>query len=110
MSLTFNADELAALKSGIQNIGIFFRLEVDPVVRIWLGAGDIRPGVNVLDVSGQTYHGFGAIGAVPAIKQLMGGAAERVEFSASGVSSDLLTIASGNDADAVKGCRVDVGF
>lgn len=108
--MNFNEAELAALKSGMQRIGIFVRIATDPIVYIWLGAGDIKPGVNVLDTTGVTYSGLGAIANVPSVKQLMSGAAERVDFVISGVSGDVLTIATGNDADDVKGSRVDVGF
>lgn len=102
--------EKEELASGFQNIGIFFRLDVDPPVRIWLGFGDIRPGVNVLDPTGATYHGFGEIAAVPAVKQMINGAAERVEFSLSGVEGEVLELAAAHDAEAVKGKRVSVGF
>lgn len=106
MKLT--AAEKAELATGRQNIGIFFWLEPD--TRIWLGFGDIRPGVNVIDTTGQTYHGFGEIPAVPAVKQMINGAAERVDFTLSGVSGEILAIAAAHDAESVKGKRVSVGF
>jgi hypothetical protein len=108
--MIFNAAELAALESGTQRIGVFFRLETDPVVRLWLGAGNIKPGINTLDAAGAEYKGFGALPSVPAFKQLINGAAVRVDFTLSGVSGDLLQIASGNDAEQVKGKPVAVGF
>lgn len=108
--MTFNDAELAALESGSQRIGIFFRLDTDPIVRLWLGFGKIKPGVNAYDVTGAEYKGFGAITNVPAFKQLLNGAAERVEFTLSGVSGDVMQIASGDDAEQVKGKRVAVGF
>ncbi|MBW7967586.1 hypothetical protein [Bradyrhizobium sp. BR 10261] len=108
--MTFSDDELAALASGNVSIGVFFRLETDPIVRLWLGFGDIAPGVNVLDVTGAIYHGFGELRDVPAFKQLLNGAAERVEFNLSGVSGELLTLASGSDANVVKGKPATLGF
>lgn len=110
--MDFNDAELAALDSGIVKIGIFFRLDVDPdPVRLWLGYGAIEPGTNVLDTeSGATYLGMGELQNVPAIKQLINGAAERVEFALSGVSGEVLAIASGNDADEIKGASATVGF
>lgn len=107
---SFNTDELAALDSGVVNKGIFFRLATDPVVRLWLGFGKIAPGVNVLDPDGETYNGFGELVNVPTFKQLLNGSAERVDFTLSGVSGELLGIASGNDAEEVKGKSVAVGF
>lgn len=108
--MIFNDAEIEVLKSGMQRIGIFFRLNVDPVVRLWLGVGKIDPGVSTFDPLGATYLGFGAINQVPPIKQLLNGTAERVDFIVSGVSGEILTIATGADAQAVKGKEVAVGF
>jgi hypothetical protein len=108
--MNFNAAEDAALQSGAQRIGIFFFLDTDPAVRIWLGAGKIKPGVNTYDSVGAEYKGFGAIRDIPSIKQLLNGKAARVEFTVSGVKGDILQIASGGDAKQVKGRRVGVGF
>lgn len=108
--MNFNEAETAALESGSQRVGLFFRLETAPIVRLWLGFGTIDPGVNRYDVTGAEYHGFGEIQNVPAVKQLINGKAERVEFTLSGVSGELLRIASGGDAQQVKGKRVAVGF
>lgn len=109
--MNFNDEELAALQSGVVRIGIFFRLDVAPdPVRLWLGFGDIRPGVDALDPAGALYRGLGELKSVPAVKQMLNGAAERVEFTLSGVSGDLLEISSGDDADAVKGRPATVGF
>jgi hypothetical protein len=108
--MILNDDELAALESDALNIGIFFRLETTPIVRIWLGFGNIDPGVNVYDLTGAEYTGFGEIHDVPAFKQLINGAAERVDFTISGVSGDILAVASGGDSEQVKGKRVAFGF
>lgn len=108
--MNLNDDELASLDSGSQRIGIFFRLETDPIVRLWLGFGSIEPGINAYDMTGAEYVGFGAIQDVPAFNQLINGKAERVDFTISGVSGDILKIASGGDAEQVKGKKVAVGF
>jgi hypothetical protein len=108
--MTLNDDELSVLESGSQRIGIFFRLETDPIVRLWLGFGDIKPGLNAYDSVGEKYNGLGAIQSVPSFKQLMNGKAERVDFTLSGVSGEILEIASGGDAEQVKGKRVALGF
>lgn len=110
MSIALSAAEEDQLASGNQNVGYFFRLETDPIVRIWLGFGDIKPGLNALDPAGVVYEGLGEISGLPAMKQLMNGAAERIEFTASGVSGEILKIASGGDAQQVKGKRVSAGF
>jgi hypothetical protein len=108
--MLLNDAESAALSADVQNIGIFFRLETDPIVRIWLGVGDIKPGVNVLDMDGAIYQGAGTLAPVPTFKALINGAAERVEFTASGVSGEILAIASGGDSEQVKGKKCSVGF
>jgi len=108
--MTLSDAELAVLESGQQRIGIFFRLETDPIVRLWLGVGNIMPGVNAYDLTGAEYIGFGAIQSVPAFKQLINGKAERVDFTISGVSGEILGIASGGDSEQVKGKPVAVGF
>ncbi|WP_316188328.1 MULTISPECIES: hypothetical protein [unclassified Bradyrhizobium] len=108
--ISFNDAELAALGSGIHRLGIFFRLDVDPVVRLWLGVGKIRPGVNVYDPVGAEYKGLGQIADLPPFKQLTNGAAERITFTLSGVSGDVLKIASSGDAQQVKGARCAYGF
>lgn len=108
--MIFNGDELTALEAGTVRVAIFFRLETVPVVRIWLGIGNIQPGINVYDVTGAEYKGFGAIQNVPSFNQLVNGKAERIEFTISGVSGDIHAIASGGDAQQVKGKRVAIGL
>lgn len=108
--MNLNAAELAVLESGMQRIGVFFRLATTPVVRLWLGIGNIEAGVNVFDATGATYQGFGEIQNVPEFNQMINGAASRVEFSLSGVSGDVLALASGDDAEDVKGKDVAVGL
>lgn len=106
--MNFNGAELAALDSSNFRLGVFFRLATDPVVRLWLGFGNIEPGVNAYDLSGALYRGCGELLDVPAFRQLLNGAAERVRFGFSGVSGDVLSIAAG-EASIVKGKAVAVG-
>ncbi|HYD66164.1 hypothetical protein [Azospirillum sp.] len=108
--INFNDAEIAALQSGVQNIAAFFRLDTDPVVRLWLGFGNIRAASNVFDPDGAEYVGFGELRDLPSFNQIMNGAAQRVEFTLSGVSGEVLQIAANQDADEVKGKRVAVGF
>lgn len=108
--LTFNDDELEALESGTQRIGYLFRLATDPVVALWLGVGSLKPGVNAYDDPGIEYLGLGEVQDIPDLSQLINGRAERVEFSLSGVSGRVLEIASGGDAQQVKGKDVALGF
>lgn len=108
--ITFNEAELTMLDSGMHRIGYFWRIDLDPVVRLWLGVGDISPGANVYDVDGAVYKGLGQITTLPPFKQLTNGAAERITFTLSGVSGKVLQAASGGDPTQVKGKRVASGF
>jgi hypothetical protein len=102
--------EYTALDGGSFRIGFFFRLATDPVVRLWLGVGKIAPGVNAIDLTGAVYTGFGEIVNVPAFRQLINGQAERVEFTLSGVSEQIIQIASQEDAPNVRGKDCALGF
>lgn len=107
MDLT--AAELAVLDAGSQRIGIFFYLATTPAVRIWMGVGKMEPGVNAIDLTGQTYNGFGELVDVPVIRTLVNGAAERMEFLLSGVSQQVLDLAA-DDAEEVKNKEGALGF
>lgn len=101
--------ELSALDADAQRIGAFFRLATDPIVRLWLGVGPINPGVNALDLTGQTYRGLGELLNLPEFQHLLNGQAERVEFSLSGVSDEVLALASA-ESNNVQGKACDVGI
>jgi hypothetical protein len=107
--MSFNALETAALAKGTRRIGVFFLLETDTPVALWLGYGKIRPGINVFDPVGREYKGFGELQNVPAVKQLLNGSAMRQDFVLSGVKGDVLD-AIASDSEAVKGKPVRVGY
>jgi hypothetical protein len=109
--MNLSSVELVALAGNSARIGVFFRLETDPVVRLWLGVGPFETTQpDVLDAIGAKYNGFGEIADLPALKQMVNGSAQRVDFTISGVTGDILQVASGGDAQQVKGKRVSVGF
>lgn len=107
---SFNAAELAALRSRMYRLAIFFRLDSVPVVRLWLGFGNIVPGADVFAEDGAVYRGLGELRTVPNFNQLLNGVAERVEFTISGVSGEILQIAQGDDAEAIQRKNVAVGY
>jgi hypothetical protein len=98
-----------ALASSAPRIGIFFRLSVDPIVRLWLGVGNCDAGIDVADGAGATYSGLGEMVNLPSLTQLVNGAADRVEFHLSGVSRRVLQLAS-SESDEVKGAALLVGI
>jgi hypothetical protein len=108
--MNLNAAEIAALDQDSQNIGIFLRLDSAPPVRIWLGFAAIEPGVNVLDATLAQYLGFGELRDIPAVKQLLNGAAERVDITLSGVDGSVLQLAALNDVQAIKGKGLHIGI
>lgn len=111
--MSFSATELTQLSAGLPRLGIFFRLEADPVVRLWAGVGNIEPGVNAFDLTGATYKGTGEIAELPAISHLFDGTADRVEFTLSGISPTALAeIAPQLAAQqaAIQGVIVTVGW
>lgn len=107
--MNLNAAEIAALDQDSQNIGVFMRLDTATPVRIWLGFGAIEPGINVLDAAGAQYLGFGELRDIPSFKQLLNGAAERVDITLSGVDGSVLQLAAINDVQAVKGKGMHIG-
>jgi hypothetical protein len=106
--MILSAAELLALKSGPPNLAIFMRLAMATPLRCWLGIGDIRPGLNALDPDGVLYHGFGQLLNIPAMAQLINGAAERVDISLCGVDDGILALAG--FANAVQGKACDIGL
>lgn len=95
--------------SGAPRYSIFFLLETtDGPVRAWLGFGDYPLEADDVDTEGGTYKGIGLVGEVPALRQLVGGLAERVEFTLNGADDITLALAD-EDADTVRNAPVHVG-
>jgi hypothetical protein len=105
--LPLTADEISVLDSDTQRIGIFFRMATDPIVRVWLGVGDIRPGANAYDLSDEVYSGLGQLIDVPALSQLINGVADRITFHVSGISPETMALAAAGSN--VKGATVAIG-
>ena len=95
------------LERAEQRLGIFFRLGITPVQRLWAGVGLVA--ISDADDGEVTYRGFGELMNVPAVTQLVNGVADRVDFIISGVSRVALETAA-IESDLVKGAAVDVGL
>lgn len=105
--LPLTDDEISVLESDTQRIGIFFRMATTPIVRVWLGVGDIRPGANAYDASDELYSGLGQLIDVPALSQLINGVADRITFHVSGISPETMALAAAGSN--VKGASVAIG-
>jgi hypothetical protein len=100
----------AALADARPRIGIYFRLMISPVARLWLGIGDCLAGIDATDgVDGSVYRGLGAVLDVPAFQQMVNGAADRIEFKLSGVSQRVRDMAA-SESETVKGVALNIGI
>lgn len=91
-----------------RRIGIFFRLAVTPVQRLWLGTGLVAV-KDVIDTDGAVYRGFGELSNLPVVSQLLNGVADRYEFAVSGVKAEATQMAA-LESDDVRGARVNLGL
>ena len=98
----------AQLASAIYRLGIFIRIDgLSPVLRFWLGIGDAVAIVDATDGTGATYSGLGQLLDVPAFNQVINGAADRFDVKLSGVSADVINMAS-TEADTIKGQPLNI--
>lgn len=99
------------LQGGTIRPSIFFRMAMPsgPVTRLWGGFGDFIMPANTYDAASQTYTGIGQLVEVPVMQQLLGGAAERVTFTLSGVDANIAALAD-SEASLVRGSQIQVGF
>ena len=105
--------ESAFLAAGLPRLGVFFQLGIAPPVRLWLGVGGVKPGVNALDDAGALYRGAGELLDVPAFAHLFDGTADRVEFSIAGMPESVLHEIAPQLGDAqqlIQGKPVYVGW
>lgn len=109
--MVFTDAENAVLDSGITRFGFFFRLEtlLGTIIRLWLGVGNIKPGVNSLDLSSETYRTAGVLMDYPAFEQLVGFGSESVTFSLSGINQQVVDLAI-EGAGELQGAQINTGF
>lgn len=99
------------LQGGTIRPAVFFRMALNDssVVRVWGGMGNFSLPANTFDASAQIYSGIGQINDLPAMTQLLGGAAERVTFTMSGVDATMAMLAD-SEAPLVRGAQIQVGL
>ncbi|ADL00704.1 hypothetical protein [Brevundimonas subvibrioides] len=104
-------DQAAAMSAmGAPYYSLFFYMEAaSGPVRAWLGVGDYPLPADDVDTVGGTYLGIGLVGDIPALSQLVGGLAERVQFTLNGADEQTLSLADGS-AEEVRNAPVHVGI
>lgn len=85
-----------------------FRMAVDPVLYIWTGFGLLETPADAIDAGGATWLGGSHILDMPALKLLLGGAADRLDIRVNGVDAETLRLAQ-EDRDEVNGAGVMIG-
>lgn len=86
-----------------------FRLASDPVCALWTGFGWLATPPDAVDPGGGYWRGAGEILAIPTLKALINGVAERARFSLSGVSSETLRLAK-EDRLTVRNAELRIGW
>ena len=86
-----------------------FRLESDPVCRLWSGFGPLEIPADNVEPAPATYSGAAELLALPALKALINGAAGRYTFNLSGVAAETLRLAQ-EDRDTVEGAVLRIGY
>lgn len=87
---------------------ILVRIASDPPARLWSGVGDLLVLADGVEPEDSVYLGGASLVAAPDFQQLMNGTADRLEFTLSGVSSHIVSLAM-EEADSVKGAALDLG-
>ncbi len=90
-------------------LGIFFRLDTDPGLHIWVGINDIPAGFDSLDEDGTVYLGGGRLLNIPTLEVLVNGQSGSVEFGLSGIDPDTAQKVLDNLPD-VRGKDLKIGF
>lgn len=78
-------------------------------LRIWTGIGDLEIQTDGIDAVGGPYQGIGLLSSVPPLRQLVGGAAERLEFSLAVADGPVFDLAD-DEADDIINAPVDLGL
>lgn len=90
-------------------LGVFFRMDTDPPLHIWMGVSDIPAGFDGIDPDGTVYLGGGRLLNVPSLEVLCNGQSGSVVFGISGI--DPATASEVLDAmPSVRGKQVVIGF
>jgi len=82
-------DDVIAAMRGSHSLGIFFRMDTNPALHLWMGINDIPAEFDhAIDLEGTVYLGGGRLGGIPTLEVLINGVADRVEFQMTGISPE----------------------
>jgi hypothetical protein len=107
--MSYVSTDVAASFRGSINLGIFFRLDTDPALHLWLGVNDVPIGIPGIDASGTVYLGAGRLLDIPALDVLLNGQAARVEIGVAGVDADFMAKLNA-EAPPVKSKECNIGI
>lgn len=88
---------------------VLFRLDCDPVAALWSGHGWLDTPADFIDGGGRRWSGAGALLNVPALKILVNGAADRLDFVLSGATAEIVNLVR-EGRDSVKDADVHIGY
>lgn len=92
----------------VTRISWLMRIDSDPPGYLWTGHGPLETPGDAVDPAGATWLGAGHLVAIPALRALINGVAERVSFTLSGASDETLRLAT-DDKDTIKRAEVRIG-
>ncbi len=99
---------IQAMKGSYQ-LGIFLHVETNPALHVWFGINDIPAGFDSLDQNGTVYLGAGRLIGVSTLEVLVGGLADSVEFTMSGIDPDT-AMRTLDSIPEVRGARCYIGI
>lgn len=87
---------------------VLIRIGSHVPARIWSGVGDLFIPADDVEPGDSIYLGGAALISAPDFQQLINGTADRLQFTLSGVTSEIIALAI-EDAESVKGADLDLG-
>lgn len=85
-----------------------FRVASDEPIRLWSGNGDLWAPPCLFEPDGAIYSGMGELAELPPLQALINGIAQRVAFTVSGVSPQIIATAL-DDRDSIKEREARIG-
>lgn len=102
-------DDVIDAMRGSHQLAVFFRLDIDPPLRLWMGINDVPTKIEAVDGDGAVYLGAGRLINVPELEVLVNGVADRVDFTLSGIDPDEAAKLNLHDVD-LRGKAVHVAI